>query len=322
MARTSVILALLVAIGAGGLFAAGPREPAVLDTPRVELPDDLGVWLAQREAGVRPDLQARIVRAGATDRHGDLVIVYVHGFSGSPVEMQPLPERVAAELDADLLLVRLTGHGLDGAAMGEMRADDWWRDVAEAVAVARRLGPRVVLIGTSTGGTLVAEAARDPVLGRQLAGAVLISPNFEIRQFGARLLDLPFARQWMPWVLGRDRCFDVVDEAHSLGWTQCYPNVALLPMVALLRHARQGDFRRAVMPSLFIWSDRDTVVDHRASRRVADSWGGPATVLRVDPGPNDDPSAHLIAGDTLSPDLTPQIIEAIVGWVRGLPISE
>lgn len=308
----AVFAALLVL-----LLIFGPREPALLETPEVTLPEDLQAWLDDRETVARPGLEAHIDWAGEPDEQTDIALIYIHGFSGSPVEMRPMPEQVAARLGANLFLQRLTGHGQDGAAMGEMRADDWWRDMAEAVAIGHRLGRKVVLIGTSTGGTLVAEAARDPILGPQIDGVVLVSPNFAIRQFGVRLLDLPFARTWVPWVLGPERCFDVVNPAHSEGWTSCYPNTALLPMSALLRHARQGDFGAATQPALFIWSDNDLVVDYSASQRVADGWGGSVTIFNVHPGPQDDPAGHVIAGDTLSPDLTPVISAEISDWVLG-----
>ena len=71
-------------------------------------------------------------------------------------------------------MMRLAGHGRSGAAMAEPLAGDWIEDMAEAMAIGRRLGDRVVVIATSTGGTLAAIAATDPVLSEGLAGVVLV----------------------------------------------------------------------------------------------------------------------------------------------------
>lgn len=84
----------------------------------------------------------------------------------------------------------------------------------------------------------------------------------------------------------------------------------------LLRQARRGGFDGAGAPALFIWSDADRIVDHGASARIAAEWGGAATVLKVVPGPEDDPDAHVIAGEALSPGLTPKLTAAIADWIR------
>ena len=307
-----VVFTVLAAL----VWIFGPREEARLLPASVDLPDDLQGWLAKREAGIAPDLAARIEWAGAAGQQTDLAIVYIHGFSASPRELQPVPERVAAALGANLFVTRLTGHGQGGEALGQARLADWWRDTAEALAVGRRLGRRVIVIGTSTGGTLAAEAARDPMLGQGIAGVVLISGNFGLRNRAAPLLGWPFARWWVPLVAGRTRCFEPLSPDHARAWTTCYPTVATLPMAALVRHCVMGHYASARQPMLMIWAEGDQVVDPTAAMRVAESWGGPVTRHPVQPGPGDDPSRHVIAGDILSPGMTGPVLQAITDWAR------
>lgn len=313
-------LKLLIAAGLllGLVWAVGPREPAVLNTPVVDLPEDLDRWLTTRETGMRPEVAARLDWAGPAGQQTELALVYLHGFSGSPAELRPLPQQVAAELGANLFSQRLTGHGLDGAALAGARLSDWWQDTAEAVEVGRRLGRRVVLIGLSTGATLAAEAALDPLLGPQIDALVLMSPNFAVRNRWAWVLDMPFARPLIRLASRRDRCFKTRNEAHAAGWTSCYAWESALPMAALLRHARGRDFGQAGQPAFFIWSESDLVVRPAAIRRVADRWGGPVSRLTVEPGPRDDASAHVIAGDALSPDLSATLSRRIAAWIAGL----
>lgn len=312
-------------IGAGLLllliWAFVPREPAQLRPVQVDLPGDLPgdltAWLATREAGIAPDLAARIDWAGAAGQQTDLALVYLHGFSASPAELQPVPERVAAGLGANLYVARLTGHAQGGEALAGARLTDWWRDTAEAVAIGQRIGRRVVLMGTSTGATLAAEAARDPVLGQGIDAVVLISPNFGLRNRAAGLLRWPLARWWVPLVAGKTRCFQPVNAAHATGWTSCYPTVATLPMAALVGHARRGDYRAARQPVLMIWSKDDQVIDPRFIAPVADTWSGKVAQRTVTPGPGDDPSRHVIAGDILSPGMTQAVARMIQDWLQG-----
>ena len=47
-------------------------------------------------------------------------------------------------------------------------------------------------------------------------------------------------------------------------------------------------------------------------------WGGESEVFKVDPGPNDDAEAHVLAGDIFSPDLTCDVVEKILDWIKRL----
>ena len=101
-----------------------------------------------------------------------------------------------------------------------------------------------LVIGTSTGGTLAAQAARDPVLGPQIDGVVLISPNFGLKARGAFVLNLPLARYWLPMIAGRERCMTPKNEKHREYWTSCYPIVSLLPVAALVAEVPERLVRR------------------------------------------------------------------------------
>ena len=321
----AALFALLVA-GLLALWLLGPYErvdTAIAFDPAT-MPDDLDGWLADMEAqvlGLDPAAAKRILWAGVPGERTDLSIVYLHGFSATHWELRPVPDRLGEALDANVFLTRLTGHGRDGAALAEATAGDWLEDVAQAMAVGRALGDRVVVMGTSTGGTLAAILAADPALAEQreaLAGVILVSPNFAVSNPAAELLTLPAARSWLPLVAGETRGFDPRNQRHARHWTTEYPTVALLPMAALLDHAERLDFGAADAPALFWFSPADRVVEPRATEEVAAEWGGPTEIARVRLPAGDDPSSHVIAGDILSPSATPGTIAAMTNWLRGL----
>ncbi|WGH78779.1 alpha/beta hydrolase [Jannaschia ovalis] len=322
------LLALVMGLGVAlaGLWAAGPYEP--VDTEIAfdasAMPADLEGWLADAEAqvaGLDPEAAKRILWAGAPGERTDLALIYVHGFSATGWELRPVPDRLGEMLGANVFITRLTGHGRDGAALAQARAGDWLEDMAEAMEIGRRLGERVVVMGTSTGGTLAAILAADPALEPQraaLTGLILVSPNFRVANPAGALLSWPAARAWVPLVAGETRSFAPLNDRHGRHWTTEYPSVALLPMQAALDHARALDFAAAQVPALFWFAPADGVVDHAATESVAAAWGGPATVSRVTVPAGDDPLAHVIAGEILSPGGTPAAIVAMADWLRGL----
>jgi alpha-beta hydrolase superfamily lysophospholipase len=302
-----------------------PREPVdtAVDFDSAGIGPDLDLWLAAQEArfdDITDGVEKRIVWAEGPGQRTDEVVVYIHGFSATSEEIRPVPDRVAEALDANLLFWRLAGHGRDGAAMAEPSVGDWIADMAQALAVADRLGDRVTVIATSTGGTLAAVAATLPELAPGIDRLVLVSPNFEVVHPGARLLTWPAVRLWGPLVAGQERSFVPFNEAHGRYWTTRFPTVAAVPMAALVAHARRLDFGSVEIPTLFLFSDADQVVRAAATRDVAARWGGPAVISAQVTGPGDDPLAHVIAGDILSPSMTAGVSAEIIDWIVATPI--
>lgn len=315
---------LLVLLGlAGALWLFAPREPVdrTISFQDAALGDDLDAYLATREsafADIVPGVAKRIFWAGAKGARTPLAVVYVHGFSASSEEIRPVPDEVARALGANLFFTRLAGHGRGSAAMAEPVAGDWIEDMAEAMAIGRRLGERVLVIATSTGGTLALLAATDAALSEGMAGVVLISPNLRVNSPAAVLLDLPLARWWGPLVAGAEQGFVPLNAEQARYWTTRYPTRALMPMAALARAARGLDYGTARMPALFIWSPQDRVVDPAAMVPVMEGWGGPVTRMAVTVSAGDDPYAHVIAGEIMSPGQTEAVVAAILSWAGGL----
>jgi pimeloyl-ACP methyl ester carboxylesterase len=317
--RVVATLGLLVFL----LFLFGAREPVNL-TPRFDpasLPTDLDGYLAEQEAtveGLRSETAKQIVWAGPVGQQTEFAIIYLHGFSATSREIRPVPDRVAQALGANLYYTRYAGHGLTGDKLAGPTAQDWMDDTAEALAIGRRLGRKVIVIATSTGGTLAAEAALRPEMMQNVAGIVFVSPNFGIRSMAARLLTWPFARWWVGMVAGDKRCFDPVNDVQAQNWTTCYPTVALLPMAALAADAAARDYEGVSTPALFLFSPQDQVVSPDATRVVAGRWGAAHETHEITVGPGDDPYSHVIAGDALSPGMTKSVTDQILAWAKAL----
>lgn len=322
--RIRIVLYLLFfLIAAGGLaWLFGPREPvdlAVRFDPTT-IGSDIDAWLAANEAkfgDVRPNATKEIVWAyPASHAKTPVALAYLHGFSAAKAEIRPVPDMAAKELGANLFFSRLAGHGRNGEAMAEPTVNDWIRDAAEAVAVSERLGEKVVLIATSTGGTLATLAASLPDLEDRIDGIVLVSPNFGVRASGSWILTAPFAENIVPLIIGKERSFEPLNEGHAQNWTYRYPSVSVLPMAAMVKAAAALPFEQIDTPVLFIYHPDDQVVDQSVTATIAERWGGPSKSLVLDA--SGDPSNHVNAGDIISPSNNDAVASAIVDFVRGL----
>jgi alpha-beta hydrolase superfamily lysophospholipase len=308
-----------VTVGILSLLLPRDRVDRTISFDPTGLPDDLDAYLAASEAKIADVTQGsekRIIWANGPGQKMPLAIIYVHGFSATAEEIRPVPDDVAAATGANLYFMRLAGHGRDGAALGAVTAGDWVEDMAEAMAIGRRLGDKVMLIATSTGVPLAMIAASDPALSDRLAGIVMISPNFGLRSASAIILDLPLARYWGPIVAGATRSFTPANERQAAHWTTAYPTIALFPMAALVREGRNLDVAAIKVPALFIYALADQVIDPARIPPMVAAWGGPAQEIEIVVSEGDDPYSHVIAGDILSPNQTGRATGLILSWMQ------
>lgn len=283
---------------------------------------DPAAYLARQEArfdDIVPGVEKRILWADEVGAKTKQSVLYIHGFSATSEEIRPVPDKVAQALGANLVFTRLAGHGRGSAAMAEPRVADWVYDVDEALAVAGAVGERIIVISTSTGGTLAALAARDSARMGQVAGMIFVSPNFGLNHSAAGILTWPGVRWWGPLLLGKTRSFTPVNDRHGTFWTTQYPSVSVLPMAALAKYAAAADYSRFSVPALFVYDPRDKVVTPKITAKIAAHWGGAADVHTLSVGPGDDPYAHVIAGDILSPGQTGTAAQVMLDWIRRLP---
>jgi esterase/lipase len=325
----AVVAALVV------VFVAGPvttveQPPSSAGASSFDGVDNLATLSSRLDSGERAagvtdsGVTKRIVFASGdsathhTPRRTPWSVVYLHGFSATRQETAPLAEEVASALGANLFETRLHGHGLPGDSLHDVTARDWLVDTEEALAIGRALGDSVLVIGTSTGGTLAAWLAEQPRAERQgLAAVVLLAPNFAPRDPGAAVLTMPWANRVLPPFMPY-REWTPRNEAQRRYWTVRYPSTVLFPMQALVEHVREASLDHYELPTLVFYSDADAVVDPARTSswiaRIQQEGRARTDVVHVTPLEGDD--AHVIAGRIMAPHQTAQIRDRIVNFLR------
>lgn len=307
----SVVLILAV------VFLAGPRTEINLQLRPLNLPEDLDQYLGQSEAqftDIVPGTEKTIIWANAAKTKTPLSIIYLHGYSASRQETAPLSDELAAQLGANLFYARLTGHGRPGEALAEATVNDWLNDTQEAFEIGQRLGERVIVIGTSTGGTLAAWLAQQPNTEAVLA-YVLISPNFAPRDPNAEILTWPWAEQSAQLLLGPEYTWTPRNAEQAQYWTHRYPSTALATMLGLVNYVRSSDLRSIEKPVLVIYSPNDQVVNaQEVERRYAQIGSTVKELVPITQSGN--PEYHVLAGDILDPSNTQPVQEIILGFIR------
>ena len=199
---------------------------------------------------IKEDNEARIVWYDSIPSKTPYSILYLHGWSASREEGNPTHQRIAKTYGCNLYLPRLAGHGLDEKeAMLNLTADDVLNSAKEAIAVAKQLGDKVIVMATSTGGTLALHLAGGDT---DVAALLLYSPNVEIYDSNAKLLSGPWGLQLARVVKNSDYHEFEAKEEKQKYWTTKYRLEALTHLQALVDNTMVPEtFQKVTQPVFF-----------------------------------------------------------------------
>ena len=302
------------------------RPKLSTQTPESQVPEnlqikDLSDWLVNYEAQ-----QPFVVDGGAARiRYQDtespdqtpLAFLGIHGFSACRQETAPVTQRLAEDFKANLIEVRLAGHGLTESGM-DCPAEDWLASVVDSYDLACRLGEQVILVGTSTGAPLACWADRQLQQRYKAPFAHLfMAPNFKINNPFDFLLTMPFAESIVPRLLGRTHSWTPENDAAARYWTSTYDIQAVIEMQKVVDWFRAQPTRAWTTPMAMMVMDNDPTISAKAAKQVFQRWQTDDKA-RLPILTEPDAIAHVFAGDIVAPNRTEQTIEAFSGFIQSL----
>lgn len=199
------LIVILLAIIAYLLGPKPPKPELNKDLPSLSASiANIESFIEKKEAvlSIKPDNESRLFWANdSLKERTNYCVLYLHGFSASWFEGHPAHERFAQYFGANLYVPRLYDHGLvTEDPLIDMTPDKLYASAKEALMVARSLGRKVVIMGTSTGGTLGLKLAAD--FPEYVDGLILYSPNIKVKKSSMVLLSKPWGLQIARKVMG------------------------------------------------------------------------------------------------------------------------
>jgi len=232
----------------------------------------------QSISNIKPDNQARIIWFDSIPKKTEFSIVYLHGWSASQEEGDPIHLQTAKRFGCNLYLPRLTGHGLsEEEPMLNLTADQLIDSAKEAIAIGKQLGEKVIIMATSTGGTLALHLAGGD---EDIIALLLYSPNIEIYDSSAKLLTKPWGLELAKLVKGADyHEFDTDIELKNQYWTTRYRLEALTQLQAVMDYTMTTETFNEVTQPVFLGyyfkneAIQDNVVSVPAMLKMFDELG-------------------------------------------------
>lgn len=144
---------------------------------------------------IKPDNESRIFwNNDSLHEQTEYSLLYLHGFSASWYEGYPTHQNFARRFGMNAYIPLLADHGLvTEDPLLNMTPDNLYESAKEALVLARLLGKKVIVMGTSSGGTLALKLAAD--FPEMIDGLILLSPNVRINNSKAFLLSGPWGLQ-------------------------------------------------------------------------------------------------------------------------------
>jgi pimeloyl-ACP methyl ester carboxylesterase len=294
------------------VYFLGPRPDAPVysqDLPAVPSnPDSLEKFINDQEAmhKLKPDNQARILWFNdSLKSKTQYAIVYLHGFSASQEEGDPIHYQFARKFGCNLYLPRLAEHGIDTTEpLAALTADRLWNSAKEAYAIGQQLGKKVILIGTSTGGSLALKLAAERP---EIAGLILLSPNIAINDGAAWVLNNHWGLQVAHLVKGKYNTSEDTSAIYKQYWNNKYRMEGAVALEEFLETSMKSSlFEKITQPVLLLYyykdeKHQDPVVKVSAMKRMFRQLGTPASKKREIAVPN--AGEHVLGSYIKSKDL-------------------
>lgn len=260
--KTFVKITLTLIVILLGVYILGPKPKHPLyNTVLPQVPElaQLDQFVKKQDAlhKIKPGNEAEIVWADSSKKQSEYAVIYLHGFSASKVEGNPVFYHLAKKLNANLYLPRLADHGIDTIApMQYFTADKLWESSKQALVIGKKLGKKVILMGTSTGGTLALKLASTYP---EINSLILISPNIAINDDKAWLLNNPWGLQIARSVVGgMNRVVEGKSSEYKKYWYTTYRLESVVQLEELLESSMNAEtFNRVKQPTLLLYYYRD-----------------------------------------------------------------
>lgn len=241
------------------------------------------------------------------------VFVYLHGYSASRQEISPVIENLAQSFEANIFFTRLTGHGRKSEAMREITISNLLHDGIEAIEVAKKLGEKIIIVGTSTGATLATWLALQE--NTHIYSLVFLSPNFALNQKHANLLYLPGAKFIAHLVQGKYYEFEPDNVLQKKYWTTRFPSEALIPMMQLTKIVKRKPLENISIPTFVLYCPEDQVINVSAIHTCINRFGAKILKIQAMKAPIGSKN-HILAGDILSPETTNIVVDYISEFLK------
>lgn len=277
-----------------------PKIPATIST--------IENYLAEKESkfdDIKPNNEARIIWLDTPGVKTNYVLLYLHGFSASGQEGEPIVSDFAKRYGCNAYLPRLVEHGRSHEdVFKNLTAEQLMASAQEALAVAKLLGDSIILMSCSTGGTLSLPLAADHP---EIKAIITYAPNIDIADSKSAMIVKPWGLQLMRLAMGDKFREYEVNEEMAKYWTNRYRLEGLVALKNLVNSTMtEATFEKVKQPIYVGYyykndEEKDDIVSIPRMHEMIDQIGTPNDQKQIEAF--DEAGSHVINSSICSKQL-------------------
>jgi len=323
------ILATAMVLAFATYYVSGYKASADLNATyamKFNSIEDVESWVLKEAQfpKLRPEAAPEVRWADSTKKEKTpYSLVYIHGFSASKDEGNPVHRAIADSLGMNAFFCRLPAHGLnDIDAFKLLTADNMIATAEQAIEIGKVLGEKVIVMGTSTGGTLaLIQASKDPAI----AAVVLYSPLIDFFDNRLAILAYPHGIKVAEQIIGDEymRSGPAKNPIEDSIWYNEYHIKGLESLVMLVEASMNSDLFAKVSQPVFLGyyykdeDNQDKTVSVAAMLTMFEQLSTPNAKKLKKAYPN---SGNHVIGSDLRSGSVPEIIHDTIAFIKGLYI--
>lgn len=177
-------------------------------------------------------------------------LLYIHGFSASIGEGDPVHRDFASRYGMNLYVPRLYEHGRkDVDAFKNFSADQYFESAQQAYEIAKTMGEKVIVMSCSSGSTLSIMLART---NPEIHSFIMYSPNIDIKDPTSALVTGPWGRQLLSVVMKGDYNYiKYIPEARKY-WYEKYHVDGIIALKGMLEKYMTPDNFKLIHQPLYM----------------------------------------------------------------------
>jgi len=293
------------------IFLLGPKP----DYPMYDLKPkylkvslkNLDTYISEKESKIedlKPDNEARVVWYQDSIQKTKYSLVYLHGFSSSQGEGNPVHRIFADRYGMNLYLSRIKDHGRsDDNTFKNLTPSDLIESAKEAIAIGALIGEKVILMSCSTGGTYSLMLAPED---KRVHSLIMYSPNISLRDRNAKLVTYPWGKQILNGVIGGEYNRITYTEEAKQYWNSVYHTDGIIALQALIDDGMKPEIFKNLSLPVYIGAyyknenNQDDVVSVAAMEDMFSNISTPKNLKEMNKFP--DVGRHVFTSDVMVSD--------------------
>lgn len=277
-----------------------------------QIPSDiykLDNFLNKRESqfDLKEGTSAQIIWNSSEPQQTEYAIVYLHGFRASHPEGDPVHKTIAKTFGCNLFLSRMEEHGIKSDyPLLNLTEEKMLRSARFAFEIGRRIGKKVILMGTSTGGSLALKLASKSKYKKAISSLILYSPLIDFYGISAKFLTNTLIRKVLTIIPGKKHLITTKNTtfAEDKIWNKRYALAGALELGTFVeRHMTPALFKKVSHPAFIGYyyknkDEQDTVVSVPAIKEMVQHLGTRTELLHISNFPK--ANNHVICNSLIS----------------------